>query len=151
MDQQPHINALCNQVQTLLPASNTVCECSDILATRDGLQICQLVLQQQFFLIGTGEYPTSIIIAFLVFGKVEILLLPDLINFVELLLVLVFLVGLVADFTNLLREIVKLQCEDLLKGHGFGGYFDLLARFFDELLPVPIGNGPTLELDNQWG
>ena len=62
-----------------------------------------------------------------------------------------FLVGLVADFTNLLREIVKLQCEDLLKGHGFGGYFDLLARFFDELLPVPIGNGPTLELDNQWG
>lgn len=99
---QPHLNALRNDIEPALLISDLCAECACVLARGHCLQVGQLILEQQLFLVRVGEDPASVLVAFFVLGQVEVLLLPDLLDLVQLFLVFELLHCLVDDLQHFL-------------------------------------------------
>lgn len=83
------------------------------------MQVGQLVLEEEFFLVGVGEDPASVLVALFVLGEVEVLLLPHLLDLVQFFLVLELLHCLVDYLQHLLLVSLQLQREDLIQSHSF--------------------------------
>lgn len=77
-----------------------------------------MILEEEFFLVGVGEDPASVFIAFFVFGEVEVLLLPNLFNFVQLFFIFELLDCLIDYLQHFLLVSLQFQSEDLVQSHG---------------------------------
>lgn len=137
---QPHLDTLRDQVQTPLPVTNPGIEGTSILARSNCLQISQLILKKQLLFISISENPAAIFSALLVFGKIEVLLLPHLLNLVQLLLVLELLHGLIDDLQHLLLVPLQLKGENLVQSHSLHRCLPFTASQFHQFLPVTVSN-----------
>lgn len=77
-----------------------------------------MIFQEEFFLIGIGKDPTSVLVTLFVFGKVEVLLLPYLLDLVQLFFILELLDRFIDDLKHFLLVSFKLQSKHLVQGHG---------------------------------
>lgn len=114
----------------------------NILATSNCLQVSKLIFQKLLYIIHRFDH----LVALFVFSNLEACSLPSLLDLSKLLLVLMFLVGLIANFCDFFWETRKIQSEYLLQSHAFNAGFEPDACFFHQFLPVSVSDGSSLEL-----
>ena len=143
---QPHLDALRDQVKTSLPVTDLGIEGTSILARSNCLQIGQLVFKKQLLFISIGENPAAVLSALLVLGQIEVLLLPHLLDLVQLLLVLELLHRLIDDLQHLLLVSLQLKREHLVQGHSLHRCLPFAASQFHQFLPMTVSHRWVLQL-----
>lgn len=109
----PYFNAFRNQVQGSFPVSNSRRKSASILTGCDCLQIGELVVEQQFFLIYVGQNPSPVVITLFILRQIEVLLFPNLVNFVQLFFILKFLDCFIYNLFNFFLVALKLHFKHL--------------------------------------
>lgn len=88
--------------------------------------------------------------SFFVFDEIKVLFFPDLLNFVEFLLIFELLDGLIDNLSYDLLIFLKVQSKYLIKSHGFDGDFERVSSLFHEFLPMSVSNGAIFKLNDKW-
>lgn len=88
--------------------------------------------------------------SFFIFGKVEILLFPNLLNFVKFFFVFELLDGFIYNLSNNFFILLEIECKNLIEGHCFDRNFKRVSSLFHEFFPMPISDWTVLKLNNKW-
>jgi hypothetical protein len=113
------------------------------------LKVGKLIFEQEFLFLGIGEDPSSVLVSFLVLDELKVLFFPDLFDLVEFFFVLKLLNGFIDDFEYCFFVFLEIKGKNLIQSHGFDGDFKGVAGLSHEFLPMSVGDGTVLKLNDK--